>query len=210
MAERLHDVRAFEHLLRDNGFSRSQAKAIAAKGFKSVDFSSDESAEIADMVAALKQKQMMLEGKGSSAFDYFLNMVQVARTPINRIRLTVGQTKEILVAPVKLGRVTFKIDAPSYLDFTCTISYYDFSSGKPKREKETLYAHSVSTKLSGTVNRGRPPKFNPLKPDDWKRQFPEQLVLNSTKATITYHNFWKSEITDAAKGRPAQFTLSVS
>jgi len=57
------DVRTFERMLRGNGFSRSRAKAITAKGFRSADLGSDESAEIAEMVAELKSSQSKLASK---------------------------------------------------------------------------------------------------------------------------------------------------
>jgi len=62
--DNIADVRSFERMLRDNGFSRSRAKAITAKGFKAIGFDADESAEIAEMVEALKGGQLQLEEKG--------------------------------------------------------------------------------------------------------------------------------------------------
>ncbi|MBL4836685.1 MAG: HK97 family phage prohead protease [Kordiimonadaceae bacterium] len=205
----VNTARSFERMLRENGFSRSRAKTITAKGFKATDFAADETAEIAQIVAELKGKQERLDYKnlGSAAFDLFVNLVEAARTPINRVRLMPGQSKVFKVVPVKLGNVTFSIEAPSYLNFTCDIKYYDFNSRRPRRKTETLYANEHDTKTSVTVNRGRPPKFNPLKPDDWRKQFPEQLVLDSTEAKITYQ---KSHDKDLEKlpQRAAQFTLS--
>lgn len=61
----ISDARSFERMLRDNGFSRSRAKAITAKGFKAVDLGTDESAEIAELVRELKARQLVLEEKGT-------------------------------------------------------------------------------------------------------------------------------------------------
>ncbi|MFC3051642.1 hypothetical protein [Kordiimonas pumila] len=53
--------RGFERMLRDNGFSRTRAKAITAKGFKAYELSASESTEIAAMVRTLKARQMRLD-----------------------------------------------------------------------------------------------------------------------------------------------------
>lgn len=60
-----HTPRSFETLLRDNGFSRNQAKAITAKGFKAADFDRTDEAEIAELVREMKQRTLALEGKRS-------------------------------------------------------------------------------------------------------------------------------------------------
>ncbi len=57
----ISDMRSFERLLRENGFSRSRAKAITAKGFKAVDLGDYETAEIAEMVRELKARQVNIE-----------------------------------------------------------------------------------------------------------------------------------------------------
>jgi len=63
----INGARSFERLLRNNGFSRSRAKAITAKGFKAADFGADDSAEIAELVAELKARQGAFEGKSKKA-----------------------------------------------------------------------------------------------------------------------------------------------
>lgn len=201
------DTRSFERMLCENGFSRSRAKAITAKGFKAVDLGHDESAEIAGMVQELEKRKTALEGKGA-VFDLFLNLVQTARTPINRVGLVPGEKATLKIAPVKLGRVSFAIEAPNFISFTCQISYYDFNYKRPKRQTETLFSHQDGERLSFSVNRGAPPKFNPLKPNDWKEQFPKKLVLDSTEATIIYHKFG-SDILDKLPQRPAKFQIRV-
>jgi HK97 family phage prohead protease len=59
----IDNARSFERLLRENGFSRSRAKAITAKGFKASDISAGESAEIASLIYALKSSKQRLESK---------------------------------------------------------------------------------------------------------------------------------------------------
>ncbi len=60
-----HTPRSFETLLRDNGFSRTQAKAITAKGFKAAGFGASEETEIANMIREVKNRTLVLEGKGA-------------------------------------------------------------------------------------------------------------------------------------------------
>ncbi|UTW59972.1 HK97 family phage prohead protease [Kordiimonas sp. SCSIO 12603] len=62
-----HTPRSFETLLRDNGFSRTQAKAITAKGFKAAGFGASEEAEIADLIREVKTRTLALEEKRSGA-----------------------------------------------------------------------------------------------------------------------------------------------
>jgi len=59
------DIRTFERMLRENGFSRSRAKAITAKGFKAADFGADQSAQIAEIVTGLKNRQLSIHQKQS-------------------------------------------------------------------------------------------------------------------------------------------------
>jgi len=201
------DARSFERMLRANGFSRSRAKAITAKGFKTADFEADESVEIAEMVAELKQRQIRFEEK-SSALAFFERLLGSTRV-IMSLRLFPGKSKTIRLPKVKLGRVTFKVDAPDFADWECAIEYYNFSSGRPVREQETLYVRKGNARDSVTVNRGKPPKFNPLSASDWKKQFPEQLVLDSTKATFTYLKFDEPALDDLRQ-RASTFSLSVT
>lgn len=58
-AGQMPDVRAFEHFLRDAGFSRRQAKSIVAGGYKqsgSCDAALDETEAEIDMISALTEK----------------------------------------------------------------------------------------------------------------------------------------------------------
>ena len=58
--------RSFEAFLREGGFSRSQAKAITAKGFKAAKFGSAAEIEIADLVLTVKSRITALgENRGS-------------------------------------------------------------------------------------------------------------------------------------------------
>ncbi len=63
----INDTRTFERLLRDNGFSRTRAKAITAKGFRAGDLQPDESAEIAEMITELKARRLSLEEKAAAS-----------------------------------------------------------------------------------------------------------------------------------------------
>lgn len=65
----ISDTRSFERMLRENGFSRSRAKAITAKGFKAVELDADESSEIAELVSDLKLRKMALEEKGTRSHN---------------------------------------------------------------------------------------------------------------------------------------------
>jgi len=62
----IESARAFERMLRENGFSRSRAKAITAKGFRATALSSPEMIapnNIAELIAGLKARQQHLETK---------------------------------------------------------------------------------------------------------------------------------------------------
>jgi len=61
--EPYNNERAFEHLLRDNGFSRTRAKTIISKGFKGGDLDSISPQEIASLIAEIKKRKLNLEVK---------------------------------------------------------------------------------------------------------------------------------------------------
>ncbi len=56
--------RSFENFLRDNGYSRNQAKAITSKGFKAAGLGSNDETEIANLIREVKNRTLVLEGKG--------------------------------------------------------------------------------------------------------------------------------------------------
>ena len=66
----IEDPRSFERFLRENGFSRSRAKTITAKGFRwnNTDLPSD---EIGELVTNLKNRERHLEQK-RSLDSYFI------------------------------------------------------------------------------------------------------------------------------------------
>lgn len=64
----VNTARSFERMLRENGFSRSRAKTITAKGFKATDFAADETAEIAKIVTELKERRYVIEQKYSKTY----------------------------------------------------------------------------------------------------------------------------------------------
>ena len=130
-----------------------------------------------------------------------------ARTPINTVAVYPGETKKLLVAPVKTGRVTFSVQAPDWAHFKCTIHYINFTRGTPLRDKLVLYSDSTNRLLSETVDRGKPPAFNPLSLEDWRRQFPRQLVLDSTRATLEHYEHPEEAIRNLPQ-RPGRFVLS--
>ena len=200
------DVRTFERMLRDKGFSRSRAKAITAKGFRAADIEADESAEIAEMVETLQHGQLALKAK-LPLNRFFERLVGTTNIRSQSIRLFPGKSGTVRVLGVKLGEVTFKVMAPSFADWECDVEYYNFSSGRPVRKQETLYLRKGASRESFTVNRGKPPRFNPLKIDDWRKQFPEQLVLDSTKVTFRYLKFDDPTIDDLPQ-RAVRFSIS--
>ena len=65
--EPIEDIRSFERMLRDNGFSRSRAKAITAKGFRLSGLAVDETKEIGVLVDKLQTRQRQLEEKAALA-----------------------------------------------------------------------------------------------------------------------------------------------
>lgn len=196
----IQDPRTFERFLRENGFSRSRAKAITAKGFKGDNFDGD--TDVVTLVSVLKNRQQRLEQKRS--LDNILSLFETAVTPVNRVSVFPGKEKNFKIAPVKLGRVTFEIDAPSWARFTCFINFYEFRrSGALQRQiKVTDQVRSV------TIDRGRPPSFNPLKLRDWFEQFPGQLVLDSTDATLVHHEHEDESIASLPQNA-GRFAISV-
>ena len=91
-----NDVRSFERLLRENGFSRSRAKAITAKGFRGAELDSDVSAEIAEMVQELERKNQQLrlrQKRGRHSLSLLANitwgswkrLATVSNTPSPRV-----------------------------------------------------------------------------------------------------------------------------
>ncbi len=64
--EAINDPRTFERFLRERGFSRSRAKAITAKGFKSC---FDGSEDIQDIIGELEAKQRAMASLWSSALE---------------------------------------------------------------------------------------------------------------------------------------------
>ncbi len=206
-AREVETPRDFERMLRDAGFSRTRAKVITAKGFKGGSIDHSEMREIADL---LRQKRQLLEMKrGIPGVDAILSMFETARTPINTVSVHPGDTKKLRVVPVKTGRVTFSIQAPDWAHFKCTIHYIDFTRGTPLRDKVVLYSDGTSRLLRETVDRGKPPAFNPLSLEDWHRQFPRQLVLDSTRATLEHFEHPEEAIRNLPQ-RPGRFVLKAS
>jgi HK97 family phage prohead protease len=202
----ISDTRTFERLLRDNGFSRTRAKAITAKGFKA---SGDELAdiEIEAMVRALNDRELKLK-TDLPLNRFFERLMGATRIRPTMVRLFPGQSKTVKIMGIKLGKVTFSVNAPSFADWECDIAYYDFSSGRPVRLQEALYLRKGESRPKVTVNRGKIPKFNVWSLSDWKKQFPEQLVLDSTLATFRYLRFNDPSIDDLPQ-RAVPFSLRV-
>ena len=140
----------------------------------------------------------------NAALIAILSLFEVAKTPANRVSVFPGKEKSFKIIPVKLGRVTFEIDAPSWTRFTCFINYYQFNGSHPLRCQIKL----TDQVRSRTVDRGRPPSFNPLKLRDWFAQFPEQLVLDSTDATLV-HSEHEDEHIASLPQNVGRFTISV-
>ena len=105
-------------------------------------------------------------------------------------------SKTILLPEVKLGRVKFEVKAPFFADWECDVRYMDFTGRQPREKQISLYQRKGADRHSVTVERGRPPAFNAFSLEDWKKQFPEQLVLDTTYATFTYLKFDDETIDD--------------
>ncbi|MCJ9428680.1 HK97 family phage prohead protease [Kordiimonas marina] len=78
MQDDITDVRTFERFLRENGFSRSRAKAVATKGFRAGELETADSTEITGMVQRLKRSAMRL---GTKDFTQVMRVIATVSPP---------------------------------------------------------------------------------------------------------------------------------
>jgi len=180
--------RAFERLLRDNGFSRTRAKVITSKGFKGGDLETGESAEIAEMVVELNAKrEALLVTKTRSVLDNIDKFFGYA-TSINSVSLFPGESNDdIAILPVALGKVRFTVKAPQGVNFECKIRYYKFTNrGRAIRDEITLNHNKPSRSVDRGIQR------SPLPPTElheiyaYLRKLPRNLILGSTRAMLKH------------------------
>jgi len=149
----INDARSFERLLRENGFSRSRAKTITAKGFKATDFAADESAEIAHVVAELKTRRDRLEEKRRSkkffsraeALADIISVIEKAyrksRGTPQPIRLFEGQEAKFDLGLRNLFRPKVQVVMPpvGFHYYECNIHYWAWTRNGPDLKQAFLY-----------------------------------------------------------------------
>ncbi|MFC3051640.1 HK97 family phage prohead protease [Kordiimonas pumila] len=154
--------RGFERMLRDNGFSRTRAKAITAKGFKATDLETLEHGEIAEMVHTLKASQIKLEEKAlpllvwlagavtagiveNFAYEFLKDMLSSEKPYITRMPISVlpGQVAKFTMrSRLDQPTISYVVDVlrgkiQDYY-FECTIEYVTWSSSGPGLRKLTI------------------------------------------------------------------------
>ncbi|WP_417451297.1 HK97 family phage prohead protease [Kordiimonas sp.] len=188
------DPRAFEHFLRDNGFSRTRARAIIAKGFGS----EPDAHEIAALVAEVKRRQMLLDGTkaGKPDLGAMLRGLDVASTTVNSARLLPGKSaKRVPLVPVSPGQVKFLVQAPTFARFRCEIYYSSYlqigERATKRQERVVLYRDGNSDHTEHLVNRGvlsgdvvRNLTLENLK--DFLKHFPKNILFGETYFDLEY------------------------
>jgi len=199
--DEINDVRSFERLLRGNGFSRSRAKAITAKGFRVADLATDESAEIAEMVAGLKQSQGSFEGKGFSKklspFSLAASLVNVLRkikrTEVNQISIMPGKSGSARIIPVSPGKVTFEVTPPPNMrdaKFDCTIRYFEFKNGTRIAPVEiTLNQNRPYLEVDRGILKTLIPRVKLRDVEAYFDDVALNLTMGTTVATLDFHDY---------------------
>jgi len=125
----INDVRSFERLLRENGFSRSRAKAITAKGFRSAEGGFPAGAEISEVIHDLQHRAQQLAGKSAA-----LNVEQKVTTTF---QVHEGDTiAKGLFYSIKRQWVTLSILSknPS-VSFDAVVKYHFWSETGPEAQQ---------------------------------------------------------------------------
>jgi len=196
--------RAFEHLLRDNGFSRTRAKTIISKGFKGGDLDSISPQEIASLIAEVKRRQHKLERKNflsslKKITPYYIalsaleSIGKLVSEELNQVSVMPGQSASGRILPVSPGRVTFRVSPPTNMpdaQFKWSIRYYEFVNGKQVSPAVVTKDH---TDTSITVDRGfmkgLVPNFKVQDVVDYYDDLLLNLFLGTTVATIKFMDF---------------------
>ncbi|MBL4639381.1 MAG: HK97 family phage prohead protease, partial [Kordiimonadaceae bacterium] len=170
----VNTARSFERMLRENGFSRSRAKTITAKGFKATDFAADETAEIAEMVTELKERQVLLEskkGKGGSgnqdkleAIEKIVKLIYTTYKKVvptsGTIQLREGGSKKFHFGYKSFLRSSTKVKVvmpnPGFHHFTCKLVYWKWGSNGPVEQGQELYFDGRRANLDTILRTGLP------------------------------------------------------
>jgi len=199
--DEISDVRSFERLLRDNGFSRSRAKAITAKGFRATDICLDEIAEIADMVTSLKQRKSVYEQKAFLkkitpavlALAFMRELRKIKRAEVNKISVMPGKSGRARIIPVSPGKVTFEVTPPSNMKdakFDCTIRYFEFKNGTRIVPVEvTLNQNRPYVEVDRGILKSLIPKVKLRDVEAYFEDATLNLTLGTTVATLNFHGF---------------------
>ncbi len=182
-ASAISDERSFERFLRASGFSRSRAKTITAKGFKTDTYSHKkghmmpyDEQEIAAIVDGLEYKKDRLlyrsdnfiERKKSFAkgphlalieetIGNFLSAYRAIRPTPQPMRLLRGETKKFHLG-INLRQssrgVKIKYDGTGIHLFECKINYWKWASTGPEREEIYLFQRKGSARLTNRFSQG--------------------------------------------------------
>lgn len=170
----------------------------------------DLDAELAAITKALHKKAALLSGKNRrrEGLDYgFIDSLFDLTNSVGPVvRLFPGQSRSILLPKVGLGKIKFSVEAPHYADWKCDIKYMDFRGPRPVRRQAYLRQERGEYHNAVEVDRGQKPTFNAFSPADWRRQFPAQLVFDTTVATITHLRLGEPAI-DHLPQRAARFVV---
>lgn len=188
MADSLnHTARSFERLLRNNGFSRRDAKMITAKGFKAADFSADESAEIAEIVRELKQRQQNLKPEETKNVLDSLGKFFGFASAINSVSLFPGEEHDdIAILPVAPGKVQFSVKAPRGVKFECYVRYYKFVNGRAIREEVKLTHDRPARRVDRGIRKNLLPPTDLHEIYSYLSRLPRNVVIGSTRARLKH------------------------
>jgi HK97 family phage prohead protease len=175
------DPRAFEHFLRNNGFSRTRARTITAKGFGG----EPNAHAIAALVADVKKRQAALEGKGRSSVNVDLFPGESSSGVLAQPG---GQPENWLFPGLPKGRTTFQVIPPhreAYFD--CAIRYWAWTGKRYEQREVTLWQNERQA-LTVVTKDTPADEFNPLSLADWRTAM-ERLVFDKrTTFQFKYHS----------------------
>ena len=188
---------------RGNGFSRSRAKAITAKGFRSVDFQQNESAEIAEIVRELGKKQSVFERKGrfkkltpfGLALALMNEMRKIKWTEVNRISVMPGKSGKARIIPVSPGKVTFEVTPPPNMrdaKFKCTIRYFEFKNGtRISPVERSMDQDKPCLEVDRGILKSLIPRVELRDVEAYFKDATLNLTLGTTVATLDFHEYPK-------------------
>lgn len=198
----LETPRDFECFLRESGFSRSRAKAITAKGFGGSRSSRDHVEDIAELVQAVKYRQILMK-KGLGGVKKLTPVAlagglldvlwRINREEVNQISVMPGGSGRARIVPVSPGKVTFEVIPPANMrdaKFKCDIRYYKIKDNKSIEPAEITLTHN---KLSEEVDRGilkaALPSVRLRDVEDYFSDLALNLTKGTTVATLDFHEY---------------------